>query len=524
MVKPHRVARRRRTACCRVHGQSWLALIQSLVFTEDDCAVLTRHVESGGIHDLSSQSWSSIESTLERSRFSEEMSDEVTLEQQRKEELAAMVPPSEGSVVSENSRRTEQWVDDTRRESEDEGWPNSNVTNEPVAEEGCSRAPLGEEESPSLRAADQDLTHVGGMSYAKPQWQGVTRGVTRICAYGKHKRVRPPMLSTGERRAETPRARCVAGSVASSQRSNGLQSSGVRTASRDSTCPSRTSQHRLGEMSDLLMARELRVETQINNLSNQMHTVLNAINIMGRERSLPRQPNASEGVQAGGSAKAPEPPNPTRAVKVELMSAMKPRTSKPVTAEVRIKDPVLTMPDMERKPVRVQMKGPHDSSSAIPSVPSVILSTTRDQGVNPMLIIYLDSSTEADLSSTKATLGSQTGDAAYVTAHTLMPGPSSLYLTADNGTLSGTPCACSTRKKEETMELYVQATHGSDVDVMRDVEPKEETEDISPEQLRFTAAISKAMSKELAPLLAGRDLAQTRPNVYRGSKDGSIDG
>ena len=32
------------------------------------------------------------------------------------------------------------------------------------------------------------------------------------------------------------------------------------------------------------------------------------------------------------------------------------------------------------------------------------------------------------------------------------------------------------------------------------------------------------MSKELAPLLAGWDLAQTRPNVYRGSKDGSIDG
>ena len=55
--------------------------------------------------------------------------------------------------------------------------------------------------------------------------------------------------------------------------------------------------------------------------------------------------------------------------------------------------------------------------------------------------------------------------------------------------------------------------------------PKEgEAEVISPEQLRFTAAISKAMSKELAPLLAGRDLAQTKPNVYRGSKDGSIDG
>ena len=32
------------------------------------------------------------------------------------------------------------------------------------------------------------------------------------------------------------------------------------------------------------------------------------------------------------------------------------------------------------------------------------------------------------------------------------------------------------------------------------------------------------MSKELALLLVGRDLAQTRPSVYRGSKDGSIDG
>ena len=46
---------------------------------------------------------------------------------------------------------------------------------------------------------------------------------------------------------------------------------------------------------------------------------------------------------------------------------------------------------------------------------------------------------------------------------------------------------------------------------------------ISPEQLRFTTAISKAMSKELAPLLAGRGHTQARPSVYRGSKEGSID-
>ena len=32
------------------------------------------------------------------------------------------------------------------------------------------------------------------------------------------------------------------------------------------------------------------------------------------------------------------------------------------------------------------------------------------------------------------------------------------------------------------------------------------------------------MSKELAPLLAGCDLSQARPSIYRGSKEGSIDG
>ena len=140
-----------------------------------------------------------------------------------------------------------------------------------------------------------------------------------------------------------------------------------------------------------------------------------------------------------------------------------------------------------------------------------------------MSTIYLDSSTEVDLSSTKATLGSQTDGAARVTAPITASAPDSLYLTADDGMPSGTPCASSTRKREETADLSVQATHGSESGA-REVEPRdEEAGIISPEQLRFTAAISKTMSKELAPLLAGRDLVQTRPNVYRGSKDGSID-
>ena len=500
--------------------------------------------------DLSSQSWATHESSMDGSHFSDEMSDEVTIEQQRKEELAAMAPPSDGSVTSGSSRRTEQWVDETCRERANEAeeeWPNSNVTNEPVAEEGCSRAPLSEETNSHLQVAvDQDLTYVENANYSRPQGSGLARGITRVCAYGKHKRVRPPMMKAGERYLNAPRTRSGAGSVASSQRSSvykaalldaqaetqralaglastraecneqhhaivenmrtmqmtmreGLQvSDQLRTAQNVQGARVDTLGHRMGEKNDLLMARELRVETQINDLSNQMHTVLNAINTMRRERSLPRPPGAGEGMPAGSSTKAPEQPHPSRAIKPELTSALKPSASKPTVPETRVKDPVLIMSDTERNPAQVQMREPHDSYSTSLLTPSAAKSATRDQGVDPMSTIYLDSSTEVDLASTKVTLGSQTEGAANVTAPTTRSGPNSLYLTADlaayDGMPSGTPCASSTRKKEETMDLSVQATHGSD-DGTDEVEPKEgEAAVISPEQLRFTAAISKAMS------------------------------
>ena len=525
-----------------------------------------------------SQSWVTVDS----SRFSDDMSDEVTIAQQRKEELAAMVPPSESSSVSENSRRTEQWVDETCRDRTnemEEGWPNSNVTNGFVAEEGCSRAPPTKEAEPGSQTdMEQDLTYVGGMSYAIPQGLGTTRGPTRVCAYGKHKKVQPPMLNAGERRQEASRVRSMTGSLASSQRSSvyktvlldaqaetqralaglastraecneqhlaivenikamqtmreGLQvSDQLRTAQNVQNARVDALGHRMGEMNDMLMARELRVETQINDLSNQMHTVLNAIDVMRRGRSLPRQRSASGGVRDGSPVRVSEPTRPSQAVKSELPSALKPSTSRPAVPATR-KDGgaagnlLRATLDAERKPARVQMRGHHDSAES--SMPSAAQGTTRDQGVDPMSTIYLDSSVEVDLSGTKATLGSQTEGAAFTTAPISMSGPDSLYLTADlsadHGLPSGTPCASSTRKKDEIADLSVQATHGSH-DRIRDMETKvEEGEAISPEQLRFTAVISKAMSKELAPLLAGRDLAQARPNVYRGSKDGSIDG
>ena len=174
--------------------------------------------------DMSSQSWATHESSMDGSHFSDEMSDEITIEQQRKDELAAMVPPSDGSVASGSSRRTDQWVDETCREKTNEAeeeLPNSNITNEPVAEEGCSRAPLSEETISRLQVpVDQDLTYVGNANYSGPQGSRLVRVITRVCAYGKHKRVRPPMMNAGERYLDAPRTRSAAGSVASSQRSS----------------------------------------------------------------------------------------------------------------------------------------------------------------------------------------------------------------------------------------------------------------------------------------------------------------
>ena len=46
---------------------------------------------------------------------------------------------------------------------------------------------------------------------------------------------------------------------------------------------------------------------------------------------------------------------------------------------------------------------------------------------------------------------------------------------------------------------------------------------ISPEQLKFTEAISKAIAKELAPLISNRDQTAVRPTLYRGSKDGTVE-
>ena len=86
---------------------------------------------------------------------------------------------------------------------------------------------------------------------------------------------------------------------------------------------------------------------------------------------------------------------------------------------------------------------------------------------------------------------------AYTTARVSATGTSSMFLTASEGIPTDNPCASSTRKKDDVNgELSMQTTRGSQDN---SPDPSEGEDVISPEQLRFTVAISVAMSKELAP-------------------------
>ena len=178
----------------------------------------------------------------------------------------------------------------------------------------------------------------------------------------------------------------------------GLQASDqMRTAQTMQAVRMVTMSHRLGEINGLLLQRELRAETQIYDLSNQMNSVLNAIKMLRRIKMELRQ-----GPEGG-----------TKTVKASSSSSTSAglNASKPIAEETKVKDPMLSVSDAERKPARMQLRGPHDSSSTLLSTKNTAMVDTRDQGMDHITII-LDS-TVADQSSTKATLGSQINDAMF---------------------------------------------------------------------------------------------------------------
>ena len=173
---------------------------------------------------------------------------------------------------------------------------------------------------------------------------------------------------------------------------------------------------------------------------------------------------------------------------------------------------VLKPPLKGKKATKVHVFSPN-SLSAVQLPSTMSLTRTRDQGVDPMTT----TSSTVDLTDTRATAGSHTSsaeDETHTTARVRTAGTSSMFLTASKGILTGNPCASSTRKKDNVNgELFIQATRGNRDD---SPVPSEGEEVISPEQLRFTAARQDVILPKLWIL--------PRTSVYRGSKEGSIDG
>ena len=155
-----------------------------------------------------------------------------------------------------------------------------------------------------------------------------------------------------------------------------------------------------------------------------------------------------------------------------------------------------------------------------PDIPST--SNTRDVGIDPMS--QGTSLTEATRPSSLPSPGATTTNGevtTYFSAKAYPDGTPSGFQTAEGTVPTGRPCASSTQKQEiltidstNTTHDSMKSTRGSSVELPPDAE---EEEPISPEQLKFTEAISKAMSKELAPLIANRDQTRTRPTIYKGT-------
>ena len=137
-----------------------------------------------------------MKSLMTSSSFSEEMSDGVTVDQQRREEQNAMALNRDDSPVSEEFIRTGKWIQNNGGELTSplgsRHWPNSIQTagNVTPVRTGCSRAPgngasPGSADSANTEAILESMTNIGGMNYAKYRVEA-----SQAKASGKQKKVR----------------------------------------------------------------------------------------------------------------------------------------------------------------------------------------------------------------------------------------------------------------------------------------------------------------------------------------------
>ena len=539
------------------------------------------------ISDLTSdpreEDWPTDDSFVMEPDFSDPMSDDASEKYQAKP-VARTTDDIGGSADETGSQtHTSKWLLDlpsafTPYGVDDTGaWPNSNKTNEDEVEMSCLNA-TGQFKAPSTASEGtahttevlQQMSYIGGMDYARARLQEATAPR----ASEKGKQVRPPaflaLTSTtgphGDSRSSSP------SSKAASARSSayravheaakarkalldaqiGVKQAASQLSERKARCDRehqsimeeieavqaelRTSTerqaqgheiqaarmdamgYRMAEMKDMVAEREVRMEAQMQEVCSQiqaMGTMLKNIQ--------PRPAPASNTIKELLQDTDVSLPKPMKSVSLKPKESVTTATNPSGSKQHLAKYAPLPQPLVSNG------EAASTSTKFIPSAVSTkyIPPTTKAHKKEPTCeVITIDTSSMGITGLRESTRTNELTEVAstFQTANATLGESAAEFQTADDGLPSGNPCASSTRRREVTIPEHiddsVNSTRGSSIP------PPAITEEapISPEQLRFTEAISKAMSKELAPLIANRDQTRVRPTVYKGTKDGTVDG
>ena len=540
------------------------------------------------ISDLTSdpreEDWPTDDSFVMEPDFSDPMSDNASEEYQTKQ-VTRTADDIGGSADETGSQaHTSKWLQELTKVAvtpfgTDEAgtWPNSNRTNaEEEAEMSCLNA-TGQFKAPSMASEStantaeilQQMSYVGGMNYARARLQEDT--APRLS--GKSRQIRPPALLAqtgttgphGDSRSSSPSSKAVSGrssayravhEAAKARKALLEAQAGVKQAAsqlseRKARCDRehqaiveeieavqselRTSTerqlqgqevqaarmdamgYRMAEMKDMMAQREVRMEAQIQEVCSQIQAMGTALKNVQPQSTLPNN-TIKELLQETDMSL----PKPVKSVslkrKESIITTTKPSGSKqPMARYAPLPQPLVSSGEAVSTstklilPAQTEFIPPITKSHEKEPTYEAITLETSSMGITglrePMCINELTNTTST-FQTANATLGESNAE----------------FQTADTGLPPGNPCASSTRRREviisENTDDSNNSTRGSSVP------PPATTEEapISPEQLRFTEAISKAMSKELAPLTANRDQTKVRPTVYKGTKDGTVDG
>ena len=540
------------------------------------------------ISDLTSdpreEDWPTDDSFVMEPDFSDPMSDNASEEYQTKQ-VTRTADDIGGSADETGSQaHTSKWLQELTKVAvtpfgTDEAgtWPNSNRTNaEEEAEMSCLNA-TGQFKAPSMASEStantaeilQQMSYVGGMNYARARLQEATAPRPS----GKSRQIRPPALLAqtgttgphGDSRSSSPSSKAVSGrssayravhEAAKARKALLEAQAGVKQAAsqlseRKARCDRehqaiveeieavqsklRTSTerpmqgqevqaarmdamgYRMTEMKDMMAQREVRMEAQIQEVCSQIQAMGIALKNVQPQSTLPNN-TIKELLQETDMSL----PKPVKSVslkpKESIITTTKPSGSKqPMARYAPLPQPLVSSGEAVSKSTKLILPAQTEGFPPItkshekePTYEAITLETSS-MGITGLR----EPTCINELTNTTST---------FQTANATLEESNAEFKTADTGLPPGNPCASSTRRREviisENTDDSINSTRGSSVP------PPATTEEapISPEQLRFTEAISKAMSKELAPLIANRDQTRVRPTVYKGTKDGTVDG